>query len=84
MFLERVLSETRRSVMQVHDILDVLALAVNAWLASEHCGRVLPEGREEFGRYGLRMEMVVARAESAAAVAEAAASGVGGGRKARE
>lgn len=56
---------TRRGSAAADDVLDALALAVNAWLGSVHGLRVLPDEGEELDRYGLRMEMVTARLDSA-------------------
>ncbi|MDI6893760.1 MAG: DUF429 domain-containing protein [Bacillota bacterium] len=64
-FIAGVPRSKRRGSPAADDVLDALALAVNAWLGSEHGFRVLPDEGEELDRYGLRMEMVTARLDSA-------------------
>lgn len=60
-FIAGVPRSKRRGSAAADDVLDALALAVNAWLGSVHGLRVLPDEGEELDRYGLRMEMVTAR-----------------------
>lgn len=73
-FIAGVPRSKRRGSPASDDVLDALALAVNAWLGSGHGFQVLPDEGEELDRYGLRMEMVAACLDSAIAVGAAAAT----------
>jgi len=74
-FIAGVPRSRRRGSPAADDVLDALSLAVNAWLGSVRGFRVLPDEGEELDRYGLRMEMVTARPDSAIPGGEAAAPG---------
>lgn len=64
--LSGVRSTRRRGAYALDDVLDALALAVNAWLGSECGWREFPPEGPQYDPCGLQMEMVTARWEGLA------------------